>query len=125
MLTVKGMDGDKVRGLNDGADEYITKPFSPKELGARIQALLRRKVPELGPNALKYGTINIDTDRCQASMGNRTIELNQAEFKLLRFLIAHPERIFSRTQLLDRVWGDHTLSKNVRLMFTSCSYENH
>ncbi|MDY7548140.1 response regulator [Glaciimonas sp. Gout2] len=108
MLTAKGMDEDKVRGLNDGADDYVTKPFSPKELVARIQALLRRKVPELGHNTLKYGAINIDTDRYQVSVDSRTIELDQAEFKLLRFLIAHPERIFSRAQLLDKVWGDHT-----------------
>ena len=108
MLTAKGMDEDKVRGLNDGADDYITKPFSPKELVARIQALLRRKVPELGHSTLKYGVISIDTDRYQVSIESSTIELDQAEFKLLRFLIAHPERIFSRAQLLDKVWGDHT-----------------
>jgi len=108
MLTAKGMDEDKVRGLNEGADDYVTKPFSPKELVARIQALLRRKVPELGYSALTYGAISIDTDRYQVSVENQAIELDQAEFKLLRFLLAHPERIFSRAQLLDKVWGDHT-----------------
>ncbi len=108
MLTAKGMDEDKVRGLNEGADDYITKPFSPKELVARIQAVLRRKTPELGHSTLKYGAINIDTDRYQVTVDNQVIELDQAEFKLLRFLTAHPERIFSRAQLLDKVWGDHT-----------------
>ena len=108
MLTAKGMDEDKVRGLNEGADDYVTKPFSPKELVARIQAVLRRKTPELGHSTLKYGVINIDMDRYQVTVDGRIIELDQAEFKLLRFLIAHPERIFSRAQLLDKVWGDHT-----------------
>lgn len=107
MLTAKGMDEDKVRGLNAGADDYVTKPFSPKELIARIQALLRRKVPELGQSLLTHGLIRLDSDRYQVTVDNREIELDQAEFKLLRFLIAHPDRIFSRTQLLDKVWGDH------------------
>ncbi|WP_211450940.1 winged helix-turn-helix domain-containing protein [Collimonas antrihumi] len=108
MLTAKGMDEDKVRGLNAGADDYVTKPFSPKELIARIQALLRRKIPELGQSLLSHGLIQIDTDRYQVTVNSQEIELDQAEFKLLRFLVAHPDRIFSRAQLLDKVWGDHT-----------------
>lgn len=108
MLTAKGMEEDKVKGLNEGADDYVTKPFSPKELVARLQALLRRKTPEIGSTLLKYGDISIDVERRQVALGERQIALDQAEFKLLRYLVAHPDRIFSRTQLLDKVWGDHT-----------------
>jgi len=108
MLTAKGMEEDKVKGLNEGADDYVTKPFSPKELVARVQALLRRKAPELGQQSLSYGLLSIDTERHRVSVQQRDIELDQAEFKLLRYMVAHPERIFSRAQLLDKVWGDHT-----------------
>lgn len=108
MLSAKGMDEDKVRGLNFGADDYVTKPFSPKELIARIQALLRRRMPELGQNLLVHGLIKVDTDRYQVTVDDQEIVLDQAEFKLLRFLITYPDKIFSRAQLLDKVWGDHT-----------------
>lgn len=108
MLTAKGMEEDKVKGLNEGADDYVTKPFSPKELVARVQALLRRKAPEIGQQSLSYGLVGIDTERHRVTVDKEEIELDQAEFKLLRYLVAHPERIFSRAQLLDKVWGDHT-----------------
>ncbi|MCI1013652.1 MULTISPECIES: winged helix-turn-helix domain-containing protein [Herbaspirillum] len=108
MLTAKGMEEDKVKGLNEGADDYVTKPFSPKELVARVQALLRRKTPEIGSQVLRYRDIGIDVERREVSVGGRPVTLDQAEFKLLRYLVAHPERIFSRAQLLDKVWGDHT-----------------
>ena len=108
MLTAKGMEEDKVKGLNEGADDYVTKPFSPKELVARVQALLRRKAPEVGQQSLSYGLLGIDTERHRVTVDKDEIELDQAEFKLLRYLVAHPERIFSRAQLLDKVWGDHT-----------------
>ena len=107
MLTARGMEEDKVKGLDYGADDYVTKPFSPKELIARIQALLRRKVPELGKKLLVHGTIRIDTERFEVSVEGSAVALDQSEFKLLRFLAAHPDRIFSRAQLLDKVWGDH------------------
>jgi len=108
MLTAKGMEEDKVKGLNEGADDYVTKPFSPKELVARVQALLRRKAPEVGRQSLTYGVVGIDTERHRVTIDQQEVELDQAEFKLLRYLVAHPERIFSRAQLLDKVWGDHT-----------------
>jgi two-component system phosphate regulon response regulator PhoB len=108
MLTARGMEEDKVKGLDHGADDYVTKPFSPKELIARIQALLRRKTPELGKKVLVHGAIRIDTERFEVTVDAVPVDLDQSEFKLLRFLAAHPDRIFSRAQLLDKVWGDHT-----------------
>jgi two-component system phosphate regulon response regulator PhoB len=107
MLTARGMEEDKVKGLDYGADDYVTKPFSPKELIARIQALLRRKAPELGKKVLAHGGIRIDTERFEVTVDGAPVTLDQSEFKLLRFLAAHPDRIFSRAQLLDKVWGDH------------------
>lgn len=106
MLTAKGMDEDKVRGLNAGADDYVTKPFSPRELIARIHALLRAGI---ALTTQTHGMISIDTERHVATVGGVALALDQAEFKLLRFLMAHPERIFSRAQLLAQVWGDQAV----------------
>lgn len=108
MLTAKGMEEDKVKGLNEGADDYVTKPFSPRELVARVQALLRRKAPEVGLQRLSYGVLGIDAEGYRVTVAQQEVTLDQAEFKLLRYLVAHPERVFSRAQLLDKVWGDHT-----------------
>lgn len=107
MLTARGMEEDKVKGLDGGADDYVTKPFSPKELLARIQALLRRKTPELGKKILHIGAIRIDTEQFAVTVNDVAVALDQSEFRLLRFLAAHPDRIFTRAQLLDKVWGDH------------------
>src|SRR5450830_563584 len=90
MLTAKGMEEDKVKGLNEGAGDYVTKPFSPKELVARVQALLRRKAPEVGQSNLAYGVLGIDTERHQVTVEQQEIALDQAEFKLLRYLVALP-----------------------------------
>jgi two-component system phosphate regulon response regulator PhoB len=107
MLTAKGLDEDKVKGLNAGADDYVTKPFSPRELVARINAVLRRYAP-LEPNSRQsVGGITVDDDRHLVLVNGAPVELGPAEFKLLRFLIAYPERVFSRGQLLDKVWGDN------------------
>ena len=107
MLTAKGMEEDKIAGLDRGADDYVTKPFSPRELTARINALLRRKNPEGTEEVLTVGPITLDPVSYTVLVENEKISIGQAEFKLLRFLLAHPERVFSRAQLLDKVWGMH------------------
>jgi two-component system phosphate regulon response regulator PhoB len=109
MLTAKSMEEDKVAGLDQGADDYITKPFSPRELTARIKALIRRKTPEHAEVAMSAGPLSLDPVSCRVSVNAQQIEIGHAEFKLLKFLIAHPERVFSRGQLLDKVWGDHAV----------------
>ncbi|MFM9886732.1 MAG: phosphate regulon transcriptional regulator PhoB [Burkholderiales bacterium] len=107
ILTAKAEELDKVQGLESGADDYITKPFSPRELIARVNALLRRRAPELAGERLELGTIVLDTARHDVRVNGIVMALGATEFKLLRFLMAHPARVFSRGQLLDQVWGDH------------------
>lgn len=107
MLTAKSMEEDKLAGLDTGADDYVTKPFSPKELLARARALLRRKSPEHAQEAMKAGAVTLDPASFTVAIGDQKIDIGHAEFKLLKFLMAHRERVFSRSQLLDKVWGDH------------------
>ncbi|MBS0308394.1 MAG: response regulator [Proteobacteria bacterium] len=109
MLTAKSMEEDKIAGFDHGADDYITKPFSPRELTARIKALIRRKLPEHAQSMLTAGTVNLDPVSCSVSLNGEKIDIGHAEFKLLKFFMAHPERAFSRSQLLDKVWGDHVV----------------
>jgi two-component system phosphate regulon response regulator PhoB len=109
MLTAKSMEEDKLAGLNSGADDYITKPFSPRELLARAKALLRRKSPEHAQAAMHAGGVTLDPVSCTVSMHEQKIDIGHAEYKLLKFFMAHPERVFSRSQLLDKVWGDHVV----------------
>ncbi|HJV85585.1 MAG TPA: response regulator [Noviherbaspirillum sp.] len=109
MLTAKSMEEDKIAGLDQGADDYITKPFSPRELTSRIKALLRRKSPEHAQSLMTAGPVTLDPVSCTVQLHGQKIDIGHAEYKLLKFFLAHPERVFSRSQLLDKVWGDHVL----------------
>jgi len=111
MLTARSDEADKIGGLDAGADDYLTKPFSTKELLARIRAVLRRKVPEALDSAVEAGGLRLDpATRRVARVGTdgvREVKVGPTEFRLLHFFMTHPERVHSRAQLLDRVWGDH------------------
>jgi len=106
MLTARGEEEDKVRGLEAGADDYVTKPFSPRELVARIRAVLRRAAGAAGEEApLEIEGLLLDPRSHRVSAGGRPLEMGPTEFRLLRFFMQHPERVFSRSSLLDNVWG--------------------
>jgi two-component system phosphate regulon response regulator PhoB len=105
MLTARGEESERIRGLGTGADDYIVKPFSVPELVARVGALLRRSSPERMANQLQYGDIELDREKKRVSRGGQPIELGPTEFRLLEFLLERPGRVFSRAQLLDGVWG--------------------
>ena len=107
MLTARAEEADKITGLDAGADDYLTKPFSPKELLARIRAVLRRKAPEALDTAVDVGGLVLDPGTRRVSRGGQEIKIGPTEFRLLHFFMTHPERVHSRSQLLDRVWGDH------------------
>jgi len=107
MLTARAMEQDKISGLEAGADDYLTKPFSPKELAARIKAVLRRRAPQLADDVVEIGGLRLDPTARRVTAGGRILELAPTEFRLLHFFMTHTERVHSRTQLLDRVWGDH------------------
>lgn len=107
MLTARAEEGDKIAGLDAGADDYITKPFSTNELLARVRAVLRRKAPEALDSAVEVGPLLLDPGTRRVSRDGAEVKLGPTEFRLLHFLMTHPERVHSRSQLLDRVWGDH------------------
>ena len=105
MLTARGEEDDRVRGLETGADDYITKPFSPRELVARVGAVLRRVRPALAGELLSYADIEMDTAGHKVRRGGQPVNLGPTEFRLLRHLLEHPGMVFSRERLLDAVWG--------------------
>jgi two-component system phosphate regulon response regulator PhoB len=107
MLTARGDEADRVAGLDAGADDYIVKPFSPRELLARIRAVLRRRVPESTGGAVKMGDLQLDADTYRVTWQDKPVKVGPTEFKLLHYLMRHPERVHSRGMLLDKVWGDH------------------
>jgi len=107
MLTARSDEQDKLTGLDSGADDYITKPFSPRELNARIKAVLRRRAPQMTDDTVQLGGLKLDPASHRISGNGEPVILGPTEFRLLHFLMTHPERVHSRTQLLDQVWGDH------------------
>jgi two-component system phosphate regulon response regulator PhoB len=107
MLTARGDEADRVAGLDAGADDYIVKPFSPRELLARIRAVLRRRVPESAGGLVKIAELQLDADTYRVSWQEKPLKVGPTEFKLLQYLMRHPERVHTRGMLLDKVWGDH------------------
>jgi two-component system phosphate regulon response regulator PhoB len=107
MVTARSGEADKVAGLEAWVDDYVTKPFSPRELKARIKSVLRRRAPEAAQEPLEAGSLRLDPVTQRVSVSGREVPLGPTEFRLLRFMLARPERVHSRAQLLDMVWGDH------------------
>ncbi|MDD1641525.1 MAG: phosphate regulon transcriptional regulator PhoB, partial [Methylococcaceae bacterium] len=105
LLTARGEEEDKVRGLEIGADDYVSKPFSPKELVARIRAVLRRSGKIQGQAQITLGDLMLDTEQHRLSIGDKQLEVSPTEFRLMHFFMTHPDKVYSRTQLLDQVWG--------------------
>ena len=105
MLTARADEHDKVSGLEGGADDYVTKPFSPRELLARINAVLRRALPGAAGESLEAGGVTLDVASHRVTVDDQSVPLGPTEYRLLQFFMEHPERVYSRSQLLDRVWG--------------------
>ena len=120
MLTARGEEEDKVRGLEAGADDYITKPFSPKELVARIKAVMRRVTPTASDELISFSGLVLDPVAHRVSVNDERVDMGPTEFKLLHFFMSHAERVYSREQLLDNVWGtnvyveDRTVDVHIR-----------
>ncbi len=107
MLTAKAEEQDKLAGLETGADDYMVKPFSTKELNARIKAVLRRRAPQMVEDRVQMGEIVLDPVNYRITANSKDVLMGPTEFKLMHFFMTHPERVYSRIQLLDHVWGDH------------------
>lgn len=131
MLTARGDEYDKVRGLEVGADDYVTKPFSPRELNARIKAVLRRRAPQMTDDPIEIGGLLLDPTTHRVTGNGVHIPLGPTEFKLLHFFMTNPERVHSRTQLLDKVWGDRvfvedrTVDVHIRRLRNALVSSNH
>jgi two-component system, OmpR family, phosphate regulon response regulator PhoB len=108
MLTARGAEGDRIRGLDSGADDYVVKPFSPSELVARLRAVIRRAQPNAGDDVLSYADVAMDLTAHRVSRNGKPVHLGPTEFRLLRHFLHNPGRVFSREQLLDRVWGNES-----------------
>jgi len=107
MVTARAGEADRIAGLEAWVDDYVTKPFSPRELKARIKAVLRRRAPEAAQEPLEAGPVKLDPSTHRVTVGDVPVAIGPTEFRLLRFFLARPERVHTRTQLLDQVWGDH------------------
>ena len=131
MLTARAQERDLVEGLDAGADDYITTPFSPKELMARIKAVLRRRSPQLTDDLINVDGLQLDPTAHRVSGAGQELRLGPTEFKLLHFFMTHPERVYSRMQLLDQVWGDHvfveerTVDVHIRRLRQALEPSNH
>jgi two-component system phosphate regulon response regulator PhoB len=108
MVSARGTEDDRVRGLNSGVDDYISKPFSPREMVARVNAVLRRSRPEEPTETIEFGGLCIDHLSHRVSIGDHSLDVAPTEYRLLRFFMTHPDHAYSRSQLLDQVWGDQT-----------------
>jgi two-component system phosphate regulon response regulator PhoB len=130
-VTARVDEHDKLAGLESGADDYLTKPFSPKELTARIKAVLRRRAPQLTDDAIRIGGLELNPAIRRVTGDGRPLELGPTEFRLLHFFMSHPERVYNRTQLLDEVWGDHvfveerTVDVHIRRLRIALSTSGH
>jgi len=131
MLTARSDELDKIKGLEVGADDYITKPFSPRELNARIKAVLRRKAPELTEDLLTINGLELDPVSHRVTGNNKPLEMGPTEFRLLHFFMSNPERVYSRSQLLDKVWGsqifieDRTVDVHIRRLRNILAQSQH
>src|SRR5665647_2443292 len=131
MLTARGEETDKVRGLEVGADDYVTKPFSPRELNARIKAVLRRRAPQMTDDPIEVGGLRLDPTTHRVSGNGSALDLGPTEFRLLHYLMSNPERVHSRSQVLDRVWGDRvfvedrTVDVHIRRLRRALSESGH